>query len=861
MYLAWDTETRLIGKGQVVPPLVCAQFGTLMEDGEIFAWIIERARPDYKEQIIELLQDPDAVWVLQNAAYDLSVISKEIPETMPLIWKALDEGRVHDTMIREMLFNLTATGDIDNIELNGVKSRAEYSLSALTKKYTGVDRSAVKDGEDSVRTNYELVENMLLSEWPDEFIEYAENDPKDTLKVFLEQAVAGQKLLDRTGYDPFITESFRVRAHFALQLMTNHGNKLDRQRVLDVTKEFDALYNDPELVKPLVLSSFIEAYAEVNGEKLTDKVLKDAVEAFDSLPAEEQAPWIGSGIIIPAVPPEPYKNGSKDHTADCIYNKNSANYCGKTGKDCDCPVKMKAGQKECGSDKALHRYIWKAALQNECMEVWASDSTIARLKEEKTFDEFIENGRVFNQVAVNSTELPDKWLVTCNEEWLATFAVLDPLLEKLFIRREYEKIITSYLPGLYWNNDYLNCPDILEGETDRLAGKEPSDVVHSCFRSLKRTGRTSSHASTNGKKGRAKVYTIPSMNGQQVDPRIRPCIIPRDGYLLASIDYSGMELGTAAQKCRDLFGFSVLGDVINSGRDSHTYLGMFIAQELDPWFAGLSEGMEPDDMYNLFMGMKKDNSPCYSADFFNTWLATGHDGQPLVSDFYAHFRKFAKPTGLGYPGGLGPKTFVSYAKATYGVTVDLETAYKLRDIWKRAFPEMALYLDYVSNRCFDPIFAPETATDKDGKEYKRKFYCYDTPLGMHRAKTDFCACANGMALQSSSAEGALLAVQEVMREIFCGEPSILADVDGVPMVRPTIFIHDEIFMEIRDDEMLTERIEHIQQTMKECMEVITPDIKAGTEACVMKAWSKGAFEFRVDGKLRPYEEAPKKGDQ
>jgi len=860
MYIAFDTETRMIGKGQVIPPLVCAQFGTLMEDGDIFAWIIERARPDYKEQIIELLANPEAVWVLQNAAYDLSVISKEIPETMPLIWRALDEGRVHDTMIREMLFNLTATGDIDTIELNGVVSRAEYSLSALTKKYTGVDRSDVKDGEDSVRTNYELVEDKLLADWPDEFIEYAENDPKDTLKVFLEQSVAGKKLFDRIGYAPFVTESFRVRAHFALQLMTNHGNKLDRQRVLDVTKEFDALYNDPELVKPLVLSSFIEAYAEVNGEKLTEQVLKDAVEAFDSLPAAEQAPWIGSGIVIPAVPPEPFKNGSKDHTPDCVYNKDGVNYCGKTGKDCDCPVKMKAGQKECGSDKALHRYIWKAALQNECMEVWTADSLIAKLKEEGTFEQFVENGKVINQAAVGSAELPEGWRITCDAEWSATFAKLDPLLEKYANRKEYEKIITSYLPGLYWAEGKLNCPDILEGQTDRLAGKEPSDIVHSCFRPLKRTGRTSSYANARGA-GKNKVYTFPSMNGQQVDLRIRPCIIPRDGYLLGSIDYSGMELGTAAQKCRDLFGFSALGDIINEGLDSHTYLGMFIAEHLDPWFEERMLDGSPYERYPLFVGMKKDSSPCESQEFLQTWLATGHTGQPLCSDFYAHFRKFAKPTGLGYPGGLGPKTFVSYAKATYGVTVDLETAYRLRDIWKTAFPEMALYLDYVSKRCFDPVFAPETALDKDGKEYKRKFYCYDTPLGMHRAKTDFCACANGMALQSSSAEGALLAVQEVMREIFCGEPSILADMDGVAMVRPTIFIHDEIFFEIRDDEFLTERVERMQQIMKDCMEVITPDIKAGTEACIMKAWSKEAFEYRVDGKLRPYEEAPKKGSE
>jgi len=267
------------------------------------------------------------------------------------------------------------------------------------------------------------------------------------------------------------------------------------------------------------------------------------------------------------------------------------------------------------------------------------------------------------------------------------------------------------------------------------------------------------------------------------------------------------------------------------------------------------EGLEPLEMYEFFMSMKNADAPPISGDFLHTWVSMDREGTPTFADFYAHYRKFAKPTGLGYPGGLGPKTFVAYAKATYGVSVDLETAYKLRDIWKTAFPEMALYLDHVSKRCFDPNFGAELKEDEDGKEYRKQYYAYDTPLGMHRAKTDFCACANGQALQSSSAEGALLATSEVMREIRNGEESPLADVDGVPMVRPTIFIHDELFGEIRDDEYLTVRMERMQEIMKSCMECITPNVRAGTEACIMNRWSKKAFPYYVDGALRPYEEA------
>lgn len=862
--LALDTETHLIGKGQVTPPIICAQFASL-EEGQPFAWIVEKANPSFKSDIIEALSDESLTLIFHNAAFDLTVIAKAFPETMPLIWKALDGERVRDTMIREMLYNLTATGDIDSVELNGVVDRADYSLGGMAKKYLGVDRSADKDGEGAVRMNYEMVENQPLSEWPDEFVTYAENDAKDTLLIFLEQSKAGKELQERIGYDPYVTEAFRIRAHFALQLMTEHGNLLDGEKVLEVAKEFDELYNDPKLVKPLVLSYFIEEYAKSNESPITERLITEALEAFDGMDAKQQAKWVGTGIVIPAVPPEPYATGQKEHELGCIYHPDNPGYVGKTGKDCSCPVKMKGAKAECGSDKALHRYMWNAAKRTDVIELWAADSLKKKLKEEGVFDDLILDGRIINTEAVSTLlespeGLPEKWLLCADEEWLATFAKLDPILDRYYTRKEYAKIITSYIPGLFWAEGMLNCPSILEGHTDRLAGKVPADVVHSCFRPLKRTGRTSSYANKKGL-GKNALYMYPSMNGQQVDPRIRPCIIPRPGYKLFSIDYSAMELGTAAQKCVELFGFSVLGDTINAGRDVHSYLGMYIAQELDPWFADIVTGLEPLKMYEFFMELKSSHDKNASPTFDQTWKDMGREGTPTFADFYAHFRKFAKPTGLGYPGGLGPETFVAYAKATYGVSVDLETAYKLRDIWKTAFPEMALYLDYVSKRCFDPNFGAEIKEDEDGKSYKKQYYSYDTPLGMHRAKTDFCACANGMALQSPSAEGALLAASEIQREIRSGVESILADVDGVAMVRPTIFIHDELFGEIRDDELLTARIERMREIMKSCMECITPNVRAGTEACIMNRWSKKAFPYYVDGKLRPYEEAPKKEDK
>lgn len=863
--LAFDTETDLIGYGQPIPPFVCAT-ASYFEGETLQEAIVCRKDEEYKAYLQWLVEEDKEI-ILHNAAYDLSVLAVDNPSLLPLIWKALDEGRVHDTMIREMLFNLTNCGDIDMVGLNGAMRRAEYSLAALVKLYTGKDRSAQKEGADSVRLNYSLMKDKPLADWPDEFIDYAKEDATDTLKLYLEQIKTGKVLEEQTGYDPYITEAFRVRAHFALQLMTTHGNLLDKDRVLAVTKEYEELYNDPALVEPLVYSRYIRAFAKENNEPITHALIKEALASVKPLLAKEQKGWRG-GIIIPAVPPMPYANGAIEHLETCYGHKDHPDYSGKTVKDCGCPPKMKAAQPEKGSSKELWEFIWEVGRSDDRMEIWAGDALRDSLREQGLTDLLLEGGKVINQKAVEehfkSSELPKGWRVSTDKEWMASFALLNPLLELYSTRKKYEKIITSYLPGLYWKPGELNCPALLPGETSKLAGKEPSEIVHSGFRVLKRTGRTSSAAMKHGV-GAKETYMVPSMNGQQVDPRIRPCIIPRPGYLLFSIDYSAMELGTLAQECINLFGFSVIGDLINAGKDVHSYLGTAIAKELDPYFRDLVGGKAELDAYEFFKAKEKDTAPCESPFFKSVWEDLriggssfwnniGHDGPPLWKDFYKYYRTFAKPTGLGYPGGLGPKTFTAYAKATYGISVDLTTAAELREIWRDTFPEMRLYLEYISKQSFDPIHMPEMAEDKEGKKYKRNFYCYDSPLGMHRAKTDFCACANGRGLQTPSAEGALLAVQEIQRAITCGEPGILADVDGVAMVRPTIFIHDEIFGEIRDDEFLTARIEEMQRILKECMELITPDVRAGTEPAVMKRWNKGAFKYKVDGKLRPYEE-------
>jgi hypothetical protein len=849
-YVAFDTETTLIGKDAIIPTLICASFYTLGVKGyEVIHW---SPKEELSERFRRLLIDPDMHLILHNAAFDLAVVAQYDWSLMPLIWEALRAGRIHDTMIREKLINLTTSGSIDIIEQYGLKTNVRYSLAELVKLYLQIDISEEKDADDSVRTNFESVMYMPMDTWPKEYIEYAGMDAQYTGMIFLEQERRRGEVKDITGYDPFVKESFVVNTALALQFMTAQGNLLDTEKVKQVTEEFINLYNDEALVWPLVHSAWIQLEA-----KRTPQLKGDAFIAYCRTTWEEvndKKYWDNTGMVIPAVPPMPYAKGTKDHRPEC-----------KTPKTCDCPVKMKNAVPESGSDTNLHAYVWEAARRNPAIEVWLSEGIKDKLKT-AGYDiphpiprDVLEANETVPMVDLKDDKKPVRMSLKVDKEWLATFAQLDPVLSIYDERHKIQKIVTSYLPCLYWADGYkTGCPLVLPGQTDKFEGKSPAERVHAQYAPLKETGRTSSYAAKKGQ-GNKAVVLYPSWNGQQVDPRIRGCVIAEKGNVICSIDYSAMELGTAAQIAYNLLGYEgVLMKLINEGKDTHSYLGAQIAVALDPEFTrawGLS-AEDPMKSYDLFKGVSKEKAECDSPvfrDIFQTCYVGKKWGDKVVTmedctmaAYYKHFRTFGKPTGLGFWGGLGEPTFMALAKASYGIAVDLETAQTLRTIWRTYIPEGQEYLNHVNKYMVDPLAAPDIVEDEDGKSRKRQFYCYDTPLGMHRAKCTYTAAANGCALQSPSAEGALGAVIEIMRECTVGS---LAG-----YVFPSLFIHDEILSEVVYDEHTTERVNVLQRIMKENMEKITPNVRAGTEACLMRRWDKRAEPKFRDGKLIPWED-------
>jgi hypothetical protein len=400
--------------------------------------------------------------------------------------------------------------------------------------------------------------------------------------------------------------------------------------------------------------------------------------------------------------------------------------------------------------------------------------------------EIIKTTAEDNDLEVKRTDPTDKFpegQIATSAAIIDELAALNPILTEYQQRQKVMKLKTSYIPNLKEGMVYANY-----------------DV-------LKETGRTSSYG--------GDLY--PSWNGQQVDPRVRGCCIPREGYLLVSVDYSAIELVSLAQTIYSMFGRSTLRDLILQGVDPHAYLGAQLAYHLDQEI-GFREAVDaeiskvnPMQIYKCFIECKESNDE-------------------RLQEFFEHYRKLAKPTGLGYPGGLGPAKFVTYAKTTYDVIVTEEQSIMMRELWHEAFPEMREYFAALNKQFKDPV-NPDR-------------YCYMTPLGMYRAGATYCAAANGNALQSPTAEGAKGGVFDVARA--CCDPAEKSILYGC---RPLLFIHDEQIIEIPDDTLAHDRAMEIKRLMEQAMKAVLYDMDPQAEPCLMRRWNKTAKPVYINNKL------------
>ena len=389
-----------------------------------------------------------------------------------------------------------------------------------------------------------------------------------------------------------------------------------------------------------------------------------------------------------------------------------------------------------------------------------------------------------------------KGMVATSGEALASYLTQkeDPVLKAFSELAKYEKILTSYIKNL----------------------KEANPRMYTQYSTTLNTGRTSSSGS--------KLF--PSCNIQQ-PPRavegvtydVRNCFIPKDGFKICSIDYSGLELCSAAHQLYSTIGFSYMREALNEG-DKPTDMHSKLAAKI----AGMS--------YEDFMLRKSE-----------------------LKDL----RQKAKPINLGFPGGIGYDTMRHLMwrdgiKTKYRI---LETAKRKNDLYyyltMLASPdlrikrlnkgqyalvqdELVLLKNYMFSLYPDlEQFLKEThnkfLTGKT-KWVKNEFdeweeepmYRYETH-GFVRDWCTYTALCNGYLMQTPSAVGAQKAMNRMIRHFW-----------NCPDFTPQAFIHDEVVAEVNPNR--TDLIEEAAYIMIEEMQSVLSSVRIATEASMSDYWQK-----------------------
>lgn len=335
----------------------------------------------------------------------------------------------------------------------------------------------------------------------------------------------------------------------------------------------------------------------------------------------------------------------------------------------------------------------------------------------------------------------------------------DVVVQGLKDLKEWQKLLTSFLP--------------------RLKAAAELGTIHPQYTSLMETGRTSSSGST----------FYPSHNIQQMPKKgnIREAHIPRQGKKIGAFDYDSLELRSFAQQCYDLFGVSVMLELINKGMDVHAWMGAKLLS------MDIGREVSYDEMMEMLDGKHGD----------------------VAEEQAGHFRQMAKAANFGFPGGLGAAKFLDYLKS-YGITgVDLEQSKRIRKAFYDAFPEMDLFFDWhrIEEDC-------------------QGLWHYDT-LGRWRANCDYKQAANGILLQSLASDGAKIALLRLTFECEFGR------LEGTNLLA---FIHDEFIFEIPEE--LTEKHgKIIMEIMVDSMQVVIPNVSIGVGGDIMPRWTKKKKDF------------------
>ncbi len=287
----------------------------------------------------------------------------------------------------------------------------------------------------------------------------------------------------------------------------------------------------------------------------------------------------------------------------------------------------------------------------------------------------------------------------------------------------------------------------------------------------------------------------PNVQNWGTDIGPRETFEPRPGWVYLNADASGLELCTLAETCLRVAGYTHLGDAILAGKDPHCIV------------AGQLLGIPYEDAVRRY----KD---------------------PTDQEAYLA-RQSGKVANFGFPGGLGIKAFVAFAKSNYGVVVTEDRARFIKERWLSSFPEMGIFFAWINS----------LLTNHDGTGTIRQFYS-----NRYRGMCRYTQACNSY-FQGLGAD-AMKHVATRLAEACYVTPS-----SPIYGGRPVNFIHDEFLVEYPEGSGMHDAAIELGRIMEAGAREVLPTYSPKCKPMIIRQWSKLAEPLLMDGRLVPWEPA------
>ncbi len=229
--LTFDLETYLIKPGQIIPKPVAG--AVCIYDGNPANGIKGPVLASIADITTEVIKAINNGWLIvgHNVVFDLACLWRAWPALGPLIWHALENGQVSDTLVREKLIKC-AEGRLDFDWKLKIKD-PKFNLAALVHEYLDLDISESKNNPDSWRLRYSELDGVPFDKWPKEAIQYVLDDVRLTDSVWILQCT--DRFVEGAGQfvnqGRVTNEVEQTRAAWVLFLITAWGMVTDEKRV------------------------------------------------------------------------------------------------------------------------------------------------------------------------------------------------------------------------------------------------------------------------------------------------------------------------------------------------------------------------------------------------------------------------------------------------------------------------------------------------------------------------------------------------------------------------------------------------------------------------------------------------------